>query len=126
MSDDEFILHETELHRYAPPGHSGTVNVRLTGREFCPGFEMVLGRLEPGAEAHRHHHDSEYQAMYVLKGSARVTLGKGAPLECGPGTIVRIPPGLDHHVINAGSEPLELMIVYSPPLPSRGDAPVID
>lgn len=126
MASHQHIVHETELARYGPPGHTGTVNVRLAGRDFCPGFEMVLGRLEPGAEAHRHHHDTEHQAMYVLKGSARVTLGDGAPRDCGPGTIVRIPPGLDHHVINAAGEPLELMIVYSPPLKPRDDTPVGD
>lgn len=124
MSSDKLIAHEGNLAKYGPPGHTGTVNVRLTDRTFCPGFEMVLGRLEPGAQAHRHHHDDEHQAMYVLKGSARVTLGDEAPRDCGPGTIVRIPPGLPHHVINAADEPLELMIVYSPPLAPRADAPV--
>lgn len=126
MKPDELIVHEGELARYGPPGHTGTVNVRLADRGFCPGFEMVLGRLEPGAEAHRHHHDVEHQAMYVLKGSARVTLGDGEPEDCGPGTIVRIPPGLDHHVVNASDEPLELIVVYSPPLPPRADTPVTD
>ena len=124
MSSDALIVHEGKLAKYEPPGHTGTVNVRLTDRGFCAGFEMVLGRLAPGAEAHRHHHDTEHQAMYVLKGSARVTLGEDAPRDCGPGTIIRIPPGLAHHVANAADAPLELMIVYSPPLPPRADAPV--
>lgn len=124
MELKDLIAHEGRLSKYGPPGHTGTVNVRLTDSDFCPGFEMVLGRLEPGAEAHRHSHDVEHQAMYVLKGSALVTLGDAAPRDCGPGTIVRIPPGLDHHVLNDCDEPLELLIVYSPPLPPREDKPV--
>jgi quercetin dioxygenase-like cupin family protein len=120
----EHISHRDRLPRYAPPGHTGTVNVRLSDRSFCESFELVLGRLEPGAEAHRHHHEREYQAMYVLKGEARVSLGDAAPVDCGPGTVVRIPPGLDHHVVNMGDEPLELMLVYSPPLAPRDDTEV--
>jgi quercetin dioxygenase-like cupin family protein len=123
MSSDH-ILHEDDLDKYAPPEHTGTVNVRLADRRFCDNFEMVLGRLEPGAEAHRHHHEHEYQAMYVLKGTASITLGDSAPVDCGPGTVVRIPPGLDHYLVNDGGETLEVMIVYSPPLAPREDTPV--
>lgn len=123
MSDD-VIQHRDSLQRYTPPGHTGTVNVRLTERTFCENFEMALGRLEPGAEAHRHSHEHEHQAMYVLEGEALVALGDDDPVICGPGTIIRIPPGLDHYVRNDGSVDLELMLVYSPPLPPRADVAI--
>jgi quercetin dioxygenase-like cupin family protein len=113
------IEHLDDLAGYVPPGHSGTRNHRLTDRAFCPGFEMVLGQVEPGGEAERHHHDREHQAMFVLGGHCTVTLGDAAPQACGPGTIVRIPPGLDHHVRSDGDEALRVLIVYSPPLPPR-------
>jgi quercetin dioxygenase-like cupin family protein len=114
-----FIESITDLPLYEPPGHSGTRNRRLTDRDFCPGFELVLGEVAPGGEAERHHHDREHQAMVVLEGRCRVTLGDDAPRSCGPGTVVRIPPGLDHHVLNEGDVPLRVMIVYSPPLARR-------
>ncbi len=113
------IQHLDDLDTYAPPGHSGTRNHRLTDRGFCPGFELVHGEVAPGGEAERHHHDGEHQAMFVLAGECTVTLGDHAPRRCGPGTIVRIPPGLDHHVHNHGDVPLRVLIVYSPPLPRR-------
>lgn len=119
MNKGDYIAHETSLETYCPPAHTGTVNVRLTDRDFSAGFEMVLGRLAPGAEAQRHHHDGEHQAIYVLKGVARVKLGDDAPRDCEAGTVVRIPPGLDHHVVNPGDGELELVIVYSPPLAPR-------
>lgn len=122
MDPADLVVQRADLPHYAPPGHSGTVNVRLTDSSFCTGFEMILGTLEPGAVAERHHHEHEYQAMYVLSGEARVTLGSNAPQTCSSGTAIRIPPGLDHHVSNAGSKPLELLIVYSPPLPPREDS----
>lgn len=120
----QLITHENELEKYSPPGHAGTVNVRLFDRHFCPGFEMVLGKIEAGGEAERHHHDNEYQAMYVLSGQAKVTLNDEAPVICGPGGVIQLPPGVDHHVASLGPETLELMIVYSPPLPKRADTPL--
>ena len=119
-----FIQHVDELEKYGPPGHSGTVNVRLCDKTFCSAFELVLGEIAPGGTAERHHHETEHQAMFVLSGAARVTLSDEPPVDCAPGTIVRLPPKLDHHVLSLGPEPLKLMIVYSPPLPPRSDAPI--
>ena len=112
------------MPEYAPPGHRGTVNVRLSDRSFCENFEMVLGRIDPGGQAERHHHNDEHQAIYVLSGCARVTLAEEPPVDCGPGSVINIPPNLDHHVLSAGSDTLEMIIIYSPPLPIRDDVVV--
>ena len=127
MSDSlsqTLISHKDDLDAYSPPGHGGTVNVRLFDKTFCPNFEMVLGVIEPGGAADKHHHETEHQAMYVLAGSAEVTLGEEGSVTCGPGAVIRLPPKVDHHVLSAGTEPLQLMIVYSPPLPKRDDKPL--
>ncbi len=116
MSEGARIRHIDALEAYAPPGHSGTRNVRLVEAAEGQAFEMVLGRLEPGGRAERHSHVAAYQAMYVVRGRAEVALGEAEPEICGPGTIVRIPPGLAHEVASLGPEPLELVLVYSPPL----------
>lgn len=92
------------------------MNVRLADGSATDRFEMVLGRIDPGGLAERHRHLEEAQVMYVLAGRARVTLGDGPPHVCGPETIIRIPPGVDHEVESLGPEPLTLIIVYSPPL----------
>ncbi len=127
MSDtltEKLISHRDDLPRYSPPDHGGTVNIRLFDRQFCENFEMVLGELEPGGEAHRHKHDVEHQAMYVLSGVARITIEDEAAVVCEAGAVVKFPPKVDHHVASLGPEPLKLIIVYSPPLPKRGDVPV--
>lgn len=118
------IQHERELAPYAPPGHSGTRNVRLVDKEFCGTFEMVLGEIEPGGEAHPHKHDVEHQVIYILSGRALVTLGSDAAVDCRAGTVIRIPPGLMHEVKAFGLEPLRLIVLYSPPLPPRDDVPL--
>ena len=108
-----------DMARYAPPSHVGTQNIRLVDRDFCGTFELVRGLVQPGGEAEPHYHEKEHQVFYVVSGRAEVTLGADAPEICGPGTIVRIPPRLPHRVVAAGPEPLEVLIVYSPPLPAK-------
>ena len=110
------IEHVDRMAGYTPPLHSGTRNVRLVEAAEAGGFEMVLGRVEPGGVAERHFHEASYQAMYVTGGRCEVALGDEPPEICGPGTIVRIPPGLEHKVTSLGPEPLEVVLVYSPPV----------
>jgi quercetin dioxygenase-like cupin family protein len=124
MTDRGAVLHIDDLAAYAPPGHAGTRNVRLVDKGWCGRFEMVLGRLEPGGVAHGHAHDVEHQAMYVIAGTCEVVLDDAAPVPCGPGSVVRIPPGVHHEVVVTGDTTLELLIVYSPPLPARADVPL--
>jgi quercetin dioxygenase-like cupin family protein len=118
-----FIERLGDVPAYSPPGHSGTVNRRLVGRGDCGHFEMILGEIAPGGAAERHAHDVEFQAVLILAGEAAVALGGEAPRRCGAGTIIRIPAGLEHEVTSVGSEPLRLIVVYSPPLLPRPEAP---
>ena len=120
IATERLIEHVSELPAYSPPAHSGTVNRRLVGREFGAGFEMVLGQLAPGGEASRHYHVDEAQVVYILKGEADVALGEDRPQRCGAGTVIRIPKGLAHEVVAVGSEPLEVLVLYAPPLGPHG------
>jgi quercetin dioxygenase-like cupin family protein len=117
---ERLIQHVDELPGYSPPAHSGTVNRRLVECEFGAGFEMVLGRVAPGGEASRHYHRTEAQVVYILKGEADVALGDSPPRRCGPGTVIRIPPGLVHEVVTVGEEALECLVIYAPPLGPDG------
>ena len=62
--------------------------------------------------------------FYVLEGACDVTLGGDAPVRCGPGTVVRIPPRLMHRVVAVGDTPMKGIIIYSPPLGPRDERPV--
>lgn len=110
------IIRVGQLPSYTPPGHSDTTNVRLVDGRFNGRFELVLGKIEPGGVADRHSHEREAQVIYLRAGQARVVLGRDPPQLCGPETVIRIPPGVDHEVVSLGPETLELIIVYSPPL----------
>jgi quercetin dioxygenase-like cupin family protein len=115
------IANKNDLDQFAPPDHHGTVNVRLSDERFCDAFEMVLGTVVPGGEAEPHHHDREHQIIYILHGQADVRLGDDPARVCGPGDVIRIPPGLEHAVVAKGAEEFQCVIVYSPPLLPRDD-----
>lgn len=115
------IARQEELSRYSPPGHAGTVNVRLVEKDFCGAFEMIHGTIEPGGEAERHAHEREHQVIYVLEGEAEVELADEPAARCSPGAVIRIPPKLAHRVVNVGAVPLKLIVLYSPPLLPRND-----
>lgn len=122
----ELIVNQGKLEQYAPPGHAGTVNVRLADKTFCDGFEMILGTLKPGGEAEAHHHEKEHQIIYILRGQAEVRLGDDPVQLCGPGDVIRIPPMLEHSVVAVGDEDYQCVIIYSPPLAARNDEPVTE
>jgi quercetin dioxygenase-like cupin family protein len=122
-SPNTLIQHESDISAYIPPGHEGTVNIRLIDKDFCGSFEMNLGVVQPGGEASPHSHETEHQVVYIIDGKADVTLGTAPTVECGPGTIIRIPPKLEHAVYAKGDTPLRVIVLYSPPLGPREELP---
>lgn len=118
------IRRQDDIPAYIPPGHEGTINIRLVEKEFCGAFEMNLGTVQPGGEASPHLHENEHQVIYILDGSAEVILGDAPPVECGPGAVIEIPPKLLHAVYVTGDRPLKAIVLYSPPLPPREEIPV--
>ncbi|MCR9220975.1 MAG: cupin domain-containing protein [Alphaproteobacteria bacterium] len=61
------------------------------------GVGVAYSELHPGAEMKPpHSHDFE-QIFMILQGRVRLHLAEEVH-ECGPGTVVRIPPGVEHWV----------------------------
>jgi len=107
-----------ELEGYVPPGHSGTLNHRLTTAAEGGTFELVHGCLQPGGTATTHSHANEAQVIYIVAGRAKVILGDDEPQICESTTTIQIPAGVEHYVESLGPDALELIIVYSPPISS--------
>ena len=64
------------------------------------------------------------KARLVCRRVRDVELGDQPAVECGPGTIIEIPPKVMHFVVSKGETPLKVLVLYSPPLPPRDDTPV--
>ncbi len=76
--------------------------------------QIVVMRLAPGEDIGSEVHDELDQVLVVVSGSGRAELD-GAEHPLVAGTLVLVPAGTQHNVINAGENPLVLYTVYGPP-----------
>jgi len=68
----------------------------------------------PGSAATPHSHDEAENVFYVIQGRGLAILdGDRIPIQ--PGTLVFIPPKVEHAVINTGEQNLIMVFVASPP-----------
>ena len=75
--------------------------------------QVVLMCVQPGDDIGEETHDVD-QVLVFVKGEGAALLGG----ETGPvkkGSLVAVPAGMRHNVINSGSKPLRLYTIYSPP-----------
>jgi quercetin dioxygenase-like cupin family protein len=73
---------------------------------------LVMNWLEPGMAVNPHRHPFE-QVIYIVKGTLRLHIGEDV-LECGPGSLVRIPPDVVHYGEPVGDEPVLNLDVFAP------------
>ncbi|MCP3740407.1 cupin domain-containing protein [Rossellomorea sp. BNER] len=104
-----------QVEGYSPPGHSGTVNRRIIGREDgIQRVEMIFGEMDVGGEAEEHFHDDLEQLMFILEGKMYVEI-EGEKAELTKGCAISIPPKVTHFVKNSGKSKLRFILIYSPP-----------
>lgn len=77
---------------------------------------LVMNWLEPGMETRPHSHPFE-QVAYIVKGRMKFVVGDEV-FEAGPGSVIRIPPDVEHYGEPIGDEPVMNLDVFSP---IRGD-----
>lgn len=73
---------------------------------------LVMNWLEPGMETNPHSHPFE-QIVYIVKGRMRFHVGDEV-LEGGPGSLIRIPPDVEHYGHPIGDETVLNLDVFSP------------
>jgi mannose-6-phosphate isomerase-like protein (cupin superfamily) len=83
--------------------------LQQTSRTQCAVMTIAPG--DDGGPADKHGGD---QIVYVIEGEALLRID-GREHRAGPGTLITIPAGANHHVRNPGSAPLFFVTVYAPP-----------
>jgi|SRR5688572_13461056 len=80
-----------------------------------PHMQLVLMTLKPGEDIGQETHDEHDQFIRVEAGTAIARLnGQETRLE--DGSVVVIPAGVEHNIVNTSSEePLRLYTLYAPP-----------
>jgi len=80
----------------------------LIGRDDGAGnFCMRRFDVEPGGHAPRHTHDWEHE-IYVVQGRGEVLIGDQWHA-ISPGTVVYVPPNVDHQIKNSSDEHLAFL-----------------
>jgi len=83
--------------------------------------QLDLYCVGPGQSQKPHRHDDQDKIYYVLEGEGAFTLG-GRQERLGAGEALVAPAGVDHGLVNDGSEPLLVLVVVTPP-PPHGKGP---
>jgi quercetin dioxygenase-like cupin family protein len=82
--------------------------------------QLDLYCVAPGQSQKAHTHDAQDKIYYVLEGSGRFALGGGeTQLSAGDALVARA--GVEHGLVNDGSDPLVVLVVVTPP-PPHGSA----
>lgn len=111
-----YRIREEDCTAYSPANHTGTVNRRLIGPGVTDSrrIEVVRGTIEPGHGAEPHAHPGIEQVCYLLAGRAMASVG-GQTFEMQPGDCCYFPEDLTHTFEAIGAEPVEVLVIYSPP-----------
>jgi oxalate decarboxylase/phosphoglucose isomerase-like protein (cupin superfamily) len=86
----------------------------LCNAELLPGTTQTVGicHLHPGKGNPRHYHPNCEEILYVQQGTGKHLLGEEW-VSVRPGSIVRIPVGMKHQLVNEGADALITLIVFS-------------
>ncbi len=72
----------------------------------------VMNWISPGMEPGRHSHPFE-QLVFILQGRTRLHVGADV-LDCGPGSMIRVPPDVIHYAEAVGNEVCLNLDVFAP------------
>ncbi|HLA17770.1 MAG TPA: cupin domain-containing protein [Dehalococcoidia bacterium] len=91
-------------------GQSGSRNLAITWVEGAPGSRQDV-----------HTHPDSEQVYVIVRGRGVMTVG-GEEQEVSAGTLVLVPPGAGHAILNTGDEPLVFVSATAPPfeMPPEG------
>jgi mannose-6-phosphate isomerase-like protein (cupin superfamily) len=80
--------------------------------------QLVLMSLQPGEEIGLEVHDGD-QIIYVVDGEGLVVLDDSRE-EVEKGSIVFVPTGVRHNIVNNDDEAMKLFTIYAPPQHAAG------
>lgn len=79
----------------------------------APHSQLVVMSLLPGEEIGMEVHPENDQFIRIEKGTGKAVLN-GEESALADGTAVVIPAGINHNIINTGTEEMKLYTIYSP------------
>lgn len=112
-----FVKHITEFAWEQPPIHSaGALSKMLVRPENCPGtrIDYRISVYQPSSHVEPHSHRDQEQIYHVLEGEGMVEMS-GKRHHVSVHTVLYIPPGVRHTIVNTGLRDLVFIVVTAPP-----------
>ena len=105
----------TEISEKVSPEPFSRYAKVILDHNSIPGTPMSLGffRFAPGQIGPKHVHEDEVEIYITIKGHGEVTVGDET-FAMHPGTVVYVPPQIEHQTKNSGSVDMEFYGVFSP------------
>lgn len=82
-------------------------------------LSMGMNVTEVGSMIPDHAHEDSEEVLFLISGRAKLVIEGEGEWEIGPETAFYSPIGKKHRLENIGDEPLKLVWVYCPPLPTH-------
>jgi len=112
-------LGETTAYRVTKPeGCNRTIAILVDKFDGAKNISMGMCVIDPKSKIPYHAHESEEEAMYVLKGEGIFKFGDEEK-RIGEGSIIFCPPKIGHQIINTGDSELRFIFAYSPAGPEQ-------
>ncbi len=109
------IVDATAIEWGEHPRVAGIYVKKLLSADENPLASVNLVKVPEGGVVGHHMHVDQVETVYVLKGQCVLTIG-GNEMPFNVGQIVALPAGVEHELRNAGSEPVELITFFTPPI----------
>lgn len=77
-------------------------------------FAMGLEEIDPHSEIPMHSHSQAEEIIFVFGGKGKAYIGEEVK-DLTPGSVIYLPPNVEHRFVNTGNEPLWITWTLSPP-----------
>lgn len=77
-------------------------------------FAMGLEEIDPHSEIPMHSHSHSEEIIFVFGGKGKAYVGEEVT-DLKPGSVIYLPPNVEHRFVNTGDEPLWITWTLSPP-----------
>jgi len=101
-------FHDARAATVLRPEKMGKLSLFESRRLFCDVYGLLPGQSQAG-----HIHADNDKVYAVIEGRCRVTVGD-ASRTLGPGEVAVAPAGVEHGLLNDGTEPARLLVVMAP------------
>lgn len=107
------VIRTAEQEEYLHPEHKLFFVRDVVTAATNSHLSLQRGRIEPNGEIVMHS-QPQSETIYILSGEVLCTLGEQEST-LGAGSCIVVPPLIQRGLKNIGDQPVELLIVFTPP-----------